>query len=370
MARDTQPWRPHPLVLRVTAYAGCLVIVGAATWLVLIVLGQLALVLFPIGVAAFLTRILIAPNDWLRRRGWRPAPAAATTLLGFLVIIGGFVAVIAPPMVDEFANLGPTLEEGMGEIEDWLVEDTSLDITQDDIDEAKDDIAARARTFVEDSQSEIAAGARLALSGLAGLVLSLVLTFFALKDGSTCQRWALSLLPRRRHHQATTAARAAWGSLGGYIRGAALLGLVEAIAIGATVALVGGSLVLPVMVLTFAAAFVPLVGATVAGIIAVLVTLASAGLAEAAIVAVVAVLVQQFDNDLLAPWIYGKALSLHPVVILLSITTGTALFGFVGTVTAVPLTAIVLSAVSAVRAADRSDEEAAPDPVAPDPAPG
>ena len=114
-------------------------------------------------------------------------------------------------------------------------------------------------------------------------------------------------------------------------------------------ALTGAHLALPVALLTFAAAFVPLVGATVAGVIAVLVTLASAGLSAALVVGLVALLVQQFDNELLAPWIYGKALSLHPVIILLSITAGTALFGVVGTLLAVPVTAIAMDAVSILR---------------------
>ena len=114
-------------------------------------------------------------------------------------------------------------------------------------------------------------------------------------------------------------------------------------------ALVGSGLVLPVMLLTFFAAFVPLVGATVAGIVAVLVTLATEGLVPALIVGIVAIVVQQLDNDILAPWIYGKSLSLHPAVVLLAITTGTALFGFVGTVLAVPITATVVTAVVDLR---------------------
>lgn len=346
---DEPTWRPHPTLLRVVAYAACLLVLGAAAWLLGQVLALLGLVLFPVVVATFLARVLDAPVSWLRRRGWRPAPAAAVSLLGFLLAVAGLIAVVAPPMVNEFRDLGPTVEEGLGEIEDWLVEDTELDITRADIEEAKDDLGDRVREVVEDSQSEIAQGARLVLSGLAGLILALVLTFFMLKDGPDAQQWALRWIPERRRPDVTVAARAGWAALGGYLRGAALLGLVEAVIIGITMALVGAHLVIPVMLLTFAAAFIPLVGATVAGIIAVLVTLASVGLFEALIVGIVAVLVQQFDNDLLAPWIYGKALALHPVVILLSITTGTALFGFIGTVVAVPVTAVAVSATAAVR---------------------
>jgi predicted PurR-regulated permease PerM len=197
------------------------------------------------------------------------------------------------------------------------------------------------------------------------LVLALVLTFFAIKDGSLLQSWARTVVPRRRRSQADEVARSAWSTMGGYLRGSAMLGLLEGAIIGGAMTLVGARLALPVALLTFAAAFVPLVGATVAGVIAVLVTLASAGLTEALIVALVALLVQQFDNDLLAPWIFGKALSLHPVVILLAIAAGTALFGFVGTLLAVPVTAIAIDAVAIFRQPPPDDDEPLTDAAAP-----
>lgn len=358
-------WSPHPKILRLTAYAGCLVVVGLATWMVMVVLGQLALVLFPLGVALFLTRVLSVPTGWLRGRGWRPAPAAAVTLLGALLLGGGVIALIVPPMVEEFSDLGPTLEEGIGEVEDWIVDDSPFDVTREDVDAAEDEIVARGRDVLEDSQEQITRGAMAVVAGLAGLLLALILTFFALKDGPRFVEWVDEQTPEDKRTSVRAVAGAAWGAIGGYLRGAALLGVVEAAVIGATMAIVGAGLVIPVMILTFAAAFVPLVGATVAGVIAVLVTLAAGGIVPALIVAVVAVLVQQFDNDLLAPWIYGKSLELHPVAILLAITAGTALFGFAGTVLAVPVTATVVSSIIALRGSrDREppDDGAADEP--------
>lgn len=349
MAQPAPSWRPHPTILRVAAHAGCLVVIGAAIWLVLQVLAQLALVLFPVTVVLLLTRVLSVPGGWLRRRGWRPAPAAAAVLLGFLAVVALAVALIAPPMIEEFRDLGPTVEEGLTDIEDWIVRDAPVDVSRSDLDDLKDTAADRGREALGESQEQVTAGALAVLSGLAGLLLALILTFFALKDGPALQQWATRTVPERRRDDVVAVARASWATLGGYLRGAALLGVVEGITIGIAMAIVGSSLVLPVMLLTFVAAFVPVVGATVAGIVAVLVTLASGGLVNALIIAAVALAVQQFDNDLLAPWIYGKALSMHPATILLSITTGTALFGFVGTVTAVPLVAVMLSSVAAVR---------------------
>lgn len=346
---STPSWLPHPTVLRITAYAACLVVVGLATSMVLGVFAQLALVLFPVAVALFVTRALSIPAGWLRSRGWKPAPAAAVTTVGALVLVAGLIGLIAPPMVEEFSNLGPTLDEGVGEVEDWLVRDSPFDVSRQEVQDAEDDIVARGRDALENSEEQVTKGVQTAVTGLAGLLLATILTFFALKDGPRFVHWLDLRTPEERRPHVRAVAQAAWTAIGGYLRASALLGLLEAIVIGGTMAIMGAGLVIPVMILTFAAAFVPLVGATVAGVIAVLVTLAAGGLVPALVVAVVAVLVQQLDNDLLAPWIFGRSLELHPVVILLSIAAGTALFGFAGTVLAVPVTATVLTSIAALR---------------------
>lgn len=124
-----------------------------------------------------------------------------------------------------------------------------------------------------------------------------------------------------------------------------MLGIVEAMIIGAAVWIVGGRLVAAIVVVTLLGAFVPIVGAVVAGIIAVLVTLVTAGTTPAIIVAVVAIVVQQLDNDVLAPVIYGRSLQLHPLVILLGIASGSALFGVVGALLAVPVLSVILNVI-------------------------
>lgn len=343
----TATWRPPTRLVKVAAYAACLLVIGAAVLAGLLIIGRLMLLMFPVIVGLYLTRVLIVPVDFLRARGLPPALAAATALVGFLALVVLAGVLIGRPMASEFEDLGPTLDDGLADVKEWLVEDSGLDVTERDIEDFEDDAVERAKTAVNDSQDRVVQGLRLAVSLLAGLVLALVLTFFTLKDGPRFQAWALRRAPERHRERLPRAAAAAWDALGGYLRGSAALGLVEGVVIGIAMALVGASLVLPVMVLTFVAAFVPIVGATVAGIIAVLVTLATGGVVDALIVGAVAIVVQQLDNDLLAPWVFGKALSLHPVTILLALTAGTALFGFVGTVLAVPVTAVAVAVVAA-----------------------
>jgi predicted PurR-regulated permease PerM len=360
---DPRPsWYPSDRLLRAAAASACLLVTGAAVYLAFVLLGRLTLVLFPVVLTGLLTRVLIVPADRLERRGWRPAPRAALVLLGFLGTVVLVLVGIVPPIVDEFEDLGPTVEDGIERVEDWIVEDSPFDVSRSDIERYRDQAGDFAVEALEGSQSQLVSGARLVLEGLAGLILSIILTFFALKDGPRFQSWATGLVPPRRRGDATRMAGAGWNSLGGYLRGAALLGVVEATVIGAAMFLVGSDLVLPVMLLTFASAFVPIVGATFAGVVAALVTLVTAGFSQAIIVTVVVILVQQFDNDLLAPWVYGKALSMHPATILLAITTGTALFGFIGTVLAIPVAAVAVAAWSARRPDDNEDLEPSIEP--------
>jgi putative heme transporter len=127
--------------------------------------------------------------------------------------------------------------------------------------------------------------------------------------------------------------------------------------------LVGGALAVPVAVVTFFAAFLPFLGAVIAGAVAVGVTLVTAGFGKALIVLIVAVLVQQFDNDLLAPIVFGRSLELHPLVVLGAIVAGSTLFGAFGAVLAVPVSAMLINVVAEARnSTDVDVEAAAPEP--------
>lgn len=351
MEAARQGWLPPVWLLRSTSIALCALILGAAGIALAQLVALLSLVLAPIAIAALLTRALIVPTDALARLGWPAGVRAAAVLIGFLLALAVVLAFVAPRFVDELDGLGSTIEDGVDQVQGWVVRNAPGDVTQRDLEQLREDATAGLTSEAGGGRA-IAQGAMVAVEIAAGAVLALLLTFFALKDGRKAQSWAVSLVPEPRRAQARAMAAASWAALGAYLRGAALLGGVEAVIIGAALALVGSELVLPVMVITFLAAFVPLVGAVVAGAAAVLVTLATAGTTEAIVVLIVAVLVQQLDNDLLAPVIYGRALQLHPVAILLSITAGTALFGFAGTVLAVPVTAVTTAAYVARRPAE------------------
>jgi predicted PurR-regulated permease PerM len=339
----TSPSRVHPTVARLAAYGWRLLVLAAVVVGIVWLIGRLRVVVFPVILALFAARVLRPVAGRLAARGWRPALAAATTMVGALVVLAAVAALIVPAVAGEFDDLGPTLTEAVDDVEEWLVEDSPFNVDREDIERWRGQIRNAADSAADSNSGLLVRGATIALEVVAGLFLAVIVTFFFLKDGPHFRDAALRRFrPDRRQTVARMADRA-WETLGGYLRGAAILGVVESIAIGLALLLTGSSLVVPMMVLTFAAAFVPFVGAIVAGVVATLVALATGGPVAALVVAAVAIIVQQLDNDVLAPWVYGRAFRLHPLVVLLSIVAGGALFGIAGTVLAVPVTAVAIN---------------------------
>ena len=169
----------------------------------------------------------------------------------------------------------------------------------------------------------------------------MLLTFFLLKDGERMWGFVLSLTGHRSRTDADELGRRAYTALAGYMRGIALVGLVDAILIGIALVIIGVPLVVPLMVLTFFAAFVPLIGAFVAGLFAVLIALVSGGVVDAALVLGAIVLVQQVEGHLLYPMLMARTVDLHPAVIVVALAAGGILGGIVGVFLAVPVAGIL-----------------------------
>jgi predicted PurR-regulated permease PerM len=353
------PLRINPTVDRLAAYSWRLLVIAAALLAGLLLLVELRLVLFPVIVATFLT---VALSPVARLLAGFGLPRLLATALAFLLFFGGLagiIALIVPTVADEFGDIGPTVSEAVDSIETWLIDD--LGVAPAQLEEWRDQATSTARKSAGGSTSAIVGGAVVVGETLAGLLLSLFLAFFMVKDGERFQAFVLRLLPHDRRALARRLGARGWRTLGGYLRGSAALGVVESIIIGIAMALTGAALVPAVMTITFLAAFVPFVGAIVAGTLAVAVTLVTGGVGAAAVVAVVALVVQQLDNDLLAPVVFGKTLELHPVAILLGVATGAAVGGLPGAVLAVPVTALIANLTNEVRH-PRGDDAVEPQP--------
>ncbi len=332
--------RVDPRIDLLAAYSVRFIVIGVVGLALLWLLRELRVVVAAVIVAVILTRILAPVARWLRNHGWRPGLAAIAVVVGFLLALAGLAAALTPVVADEVDSLGPTLDEALVQIEDWLVEDSPFDVDRGALERLRDRAEQAVDRMLDVSGETLIDGATIAGEILAASLLALVLTFFMLREGGRFVDWSLGWFRPQRRARLRRAAEQGWETLAGYLRGVAILGFVEALIIGLTLLVTGAGLVAPVMLLTFLLAFIPIVGAIVAGVIAVLVALVTANVWAAAIVAAVVIIVQQLDNDLLAPVIYGRALALHPVVILLSLAAGGALFGLVGTILAVPVVAV------------------------------
>lgn len=341
------------------AWSWRLLVIGAAILATVLLLARLRLVVLPLFAAILLATALRTPARFLRQRGLPPGLATALSFLAFFAVLGGIGTLVAQPLADEVKDLGPTLTKGFDDVQRWLVEGP-LGLEQSQIDEFREQAGGSLRK----AGPGLVAPAVAFVEVLAGMLLALVVSFFLVKDGPELQRAALRRLPEHHRGRAERAARAARRALAGYLRGAAALGLLEGTIIAVAVVIVGGRLAIPILLLTFVGAFVPVVGAVVSGSVAALVTLVTAGPREAAIIAVVALVVQQLDNDLLAPYVYGRSVQLHPLVILLSIATGATLAGIAGTFIAVPLAAVFVAVAGALRSSD-PDPEPEPEPEQP-----
>ncbi|HLM63170.1 MAG TPA: AI-2E family transporter [Acidimicrobiales bacterium] len=370
-AQDVRGPRIHPAIDRAGMVSWRLIGVGivflAGVWL----LSRLWVIVLAVAIAVLFSRALAPVADRLRALGLKPALVAAVVLLGFGLVMAGIIAALVPAISAEFDELGPTIDTSIDDVEDWLVEDSPFDVSRRDVQDFRDQADERVRDALSSSQSSVVSTTMVAFEVVTALILSLITSFFILKDGDRFSRWILTFVPDRHRDLSVRLAAKAWWTLGGYLKGAAILGIIEGTIIGVTVWLAGGTLEVPIAVITFFAAFIPFAGAVLAGTVAVLVTLVSGGIGGALIVLVVAILVQQLDNDLLAPFIYGRGLELHPLVVLFALAGGSALLGPVGALFAVPLSAMVINVIAEARAADREGEsEVAPSEASIDTPPG
>ncbi len=349
--------RIHPTIERLAAYGWRLIVLAIVGLGVLWLLRQMWSLVLAVVVGVYIARALDPVARSLRRRGTPPALLALLSMLLFAAIIGLAATLIVPLLAEELDTLGPTLTEAVDDVEEWIIEDSPLNLDQGDLDELRREAGDAISRGLRSSRGDLLSGALVVLEGVVGLILAVVATFFFLKDGPRFQVWFLRRLPRERRELGRRLGARAWLTLGGYLRGAAILGLVEGVIIGITLTLVGAKLAAPVAVLTFVAAFIPIVGAVVAGVIAVLVALATAGFGAAVVVGIVALVVQQLDNDVLAPVIYGRTLQLHPLVVLFAVVAGGALFGIAGTILAVPVTAVLVNVANEAGIGATDDDE-------------
>ncbi|WP_328492118.1 AI-2E family transporter [Streptomyces sp. NBC_00414] len=317
-----------------------LLLVLVTTSVVLWLLGQMWSVVWPLIVGLLLTTLTWPMARFLHRRGWRPALAASVVTVLFLVLASAVVALIAVPVASQSGELTDGVVDGIHKVRDWAA-GPPLNISEAQISGATDDAVERLQKGAGDMVGTVVSGVSAVVDGLVTAVLGIFLMFFFLKDGPRFLPWLARQLPGRLAVDVPTVAARTWDTLGSFVRSQAFVGLIDAVLIGIGLWIVDVPLVLPLAVLTFVSAFVPIVGAMFAGFVAVLIALVSNGLTDALIVLAIILVVQQLEGNVFQPMIQSRGLGLHAAVILLAVTLGGSLAGVVGSLLAVPVAAMV-----------------------------
>lgn len=182
-------------------------------------------------------------------------------------------------------------------------------------------------------------------------VLALFCSVFFIHSGDRQWNWFCDQLPPKARTRVVNAGGAAWRTFTGYTHGIILVAGTNAVFVGLALFALGVPLALPLALLEFFAAFVPLIGSPIALAIAAVVALAAKGPIVAAVVLVLIVVIGQIEGHLLHPLVMSWAVRLHPVVVALSVIGGAIAAGVLGAVVAVPLVSVLWAVRQALRGA-------------------
>ena len=296
--------------------------------------------ILPVVLALIVCTVLAPIAAALRRLKVPAALAAFLTMLLFFGVLAALAMIIAPDLVGQSRLLYIQALEGLQRLQLWA-QGPPLNLDPESLNEGVDEITL----WIQNQAGAIAGGVFSGINTAAGLSVTLmvlvVLTFFFLKDGHRFLPWLRSATGGRTGLYLTELLTRAWNTLSGFIRAQAVCSLVDAIVIGTGIAIVGVPMAFTLALITFVAGFIPIVGAVVAGALAVLIALVTLGFTKALIVLGIVLATQQLEGNVLSPLLQSRAMNLHPVIVLVSVTVGGALFGLIGGFLAVPTAAMI-----------------------------
>ena len=346
-----------PLVRKAAAWAWRLLVILAAIAALLWLAERLKVIVVPVALAVIATALLLPAVDWLDRRGAPRGGAVALVLLSAFALFGGILSFVVSQFVSGLPGLTEQVARSIDNATQWLIEGPAH-LSRDQIDKAGD-AAVKA---LRDNQEKLTSGALSTAATLTEIVtgafLALFTVIFLLYGGRNIYMFLTRIVPSHIRDRVRDAGRAGFGSLIGYVRATFLVALVDAIGIGTGLAIMSIPLALPLASLVFLGAFIPLVGAFVSGFLAVVVALLTKGVVYALITIGLIVAVQQLEAHVLQPVLMGRAVSIHPLAIVLAIATGGVLAGIIGALLAVPVLAFLNSSIRVLVAADPAVEEA------------
>jgi predicted PurR-regulated permease PerM len=328
------------------AWSWRLLVIAAAAALLGYLISFLAVMVIPVVVALLISALVAPVVDWLVRAGVRRSIASILVVIFTIASVGALLTFAGQQVANGASDLADQTVAGLQEIKDWL-RDGPLNASDSQIDKyikgIQDAITEQSgEGGIVKSVTEVGTAVG---HVLAGFFIVLFSTYFFLADGNRIWAWVVRLSPRAARERVDSSGRVAWISLTQFVRATVIVAATDGILIGAGAAIIGVPFSLAIGVLVFLGAFVPIVGATVAGTVAILVALVDQGLVTALIMLAIVIGVQQLEGHVLQPFLMGRWVSVHPLGVILAIATGVLTAGVAGALVAVPLAAAVNAVV-------------------------
>lgn len=350
---------PHALRIA-AAWSWRLIVIGVVAWALLKIVGTIRIVIIPLAVALLLSALLAPAVGWLLRARLPRSLATAVVLVGGLAAVIGTLTLVVNEFIQGVPELSEKSSEGVRQIQNWL-KTGPLHLSDGQLDRYIEEGQQWINNNTEKFTSGALATAATLAEVLTGTLLVLFATFFFLRDGNRIWRFLVRLLPVAARWKVDDAGRAAWSTLVAYVRATVLVAFIDAVGIGIFLVIFDIPFAFPLAALVFLGAFIPIVGATLSGGVAVLVALVDSGPVTALIILGAVIGVQQLEGHVLQPLIMGRAVAIHPLAVIIGIAAGVVLAGITGALVSVPLIAVLNTAVR--RLAARTVPDTPPDAV-------
>ncbi|PMR59171.1 AI-2E family transporter [Verrucosispora sp. ts21] len=350
---------PHALRIA-AAWSWRLIVVGVVFWALVKLVSTISIVIIPLAVAMLLSALLAPAVGWLLRARLPKSLATAVVLVAGLAAVIGTLTLVVNEFIKGVPELAAKSSQGLQQIQDWL-KTGPLHLSDNDLDRYLEE----AQQWVNNNTEQFTSGALSTATTLAevltGTILVLFAAFFFLRDGNMIWRFVVRLLPVAARWKVDDAGRASWATLVAYVRATVLVAFIDAVGIGIFLVIFDIPFAFPLAALVFLGAFIPIIGATLSGGVAVLVALVDSGPVTALIILGVVIGVQQVEGHILQPLIMGRAVAIHPLAVIIGLAAGVVLAGITGALVAVPLIAVLNTAVR--RLAARTVPDTPPDAV-------
>lgn len=333
--------------------------IGAAyTWRMLVILlgivvvvalaVRLSEVVIPFLIAILLSALLVPFSQLLQRHHWPKWLAVVTAWVVVAGVLTGLIALVTQQVRSQLPTLTTRIEASIDQAEEF-VRSQPFGISYEQLQKW----GGEAVGFLQSHASQIGSGFADVGLGVVHVVTAIFIvifvTIFALIDGGRMWAWFTRLFPLAAQPRIQVAGEAGWRTLTSFIRVQLVVAATDAIGIGVGAAILQIPLAVPIAVIVFFGAFVPVVGAIVTGALAVGIALIFNGWVAALIMLGIVLLVGQIESHVLHPWLTGSAVKVHPVGVVLGVATGSAVAGVAGAFFAVPVIATANAMIVAAK---------------------